>query len=276
MAAGGLCILALECACRFVRPSSSPDPVSATGTQPRSRGRRRRDRGASGRGGRPRPDVPQDADRRQVRSQAARSRVNRSVPAQASVRVRTETAISRVGARAHRSRPDVGTYRARIRRRRGATQREHAVRETLSDRSRRAGGVSNLERRLDRRGDDDGQTSIDLTGVLSRRLEVVATLCYKHSIHTARGRPVKQFEPDLIVNTRVLKATWFLQWDSFYDISPGQYAQTLKPGVSRAFGPNRRWVATAYYGIGLNDYARLTQYRYNAGIDITWYPRKYR
>jgi hypothetical protein len=118
--------------------------------------------------------------------------------------------------------------------------------------------------------------SIDLTGVLSRRLEVVATLYYKHSIHTARGRPVKQFEPDLIVNTRVLKATWFLQWDSFYDISPGQYAQTLKPGVSRAFGPNRRWVATAYYGIGLNDYARLTQYRYNAGIDITWYPRKYR
>jgi hypothetical protein len=44
----------------------------------------------------------------------------------------------------------------------------------------------------------------------------------------------------------------------------------------RAFGPNRRWVASAYYGIGLNDYARLTQYRYNAGVDITWYPRKYR
>jgi hypothetical protein len=118
--------------------------------------------------------------------------------------------------------------------------------------------------------------SIDCTGVFSHHLEVVATLYYKQSIHTARGLPVKQFEPDLIVNTRVLKATWFLQWDSFYDISPGQYAQTLKPGVSRAFGPNRRWVATAYYGIGLNDYARLTQYRYNAGIDITWYPRKYR
>jgi hypothetical protein len=118
--------------------------------------------------------------------------------------------------------------------------------------------------------------SIDFTGVLSRYIEVVATLYYKHSIHTARGLPFKQFEPDLIVNTRVLKATWFLQWDSFYDISPGQYAQTLKPGVSRAFGPDRRWVASAYYGIGLNDYARLTQYRYNAGIDVTWYPRKYR
>jgi hypothetical protein len=64
--------------------------------------------------------------------------------------------------------------------------------------------------------------------------------------------------------------------DSFYDVSPGQIAPTLKPGVSRAFGPNRRWVASAYYGIGLNDYARLTQYRYNAGVDITWYPRKYR
>jgi len=118
--------------------------------------------------------------------------------------------------------------------------------------------------------------SMDFTGVLSRHLEVVATLYYKQSIHTARGLPFKQFEPDVSVNTRVLKATWFLQWDSFYDVSPGQFAQTLKPGVSRAFGPNRRWVASAYYGIGLNDYARLTQYRYNAGVDITWYPRKYR
>jgi len=118
--------------------------------------------------------------------------------------------------------------------------------------------------------------SIDVTGVLSRRLEVVATLYYKRSIHIARGLPFKQLEPDLIVNTRVMKATWFLELDSFYDISPGQFAPTLKPGVSRAFGPNRRWVASAYYGIGLNGYARLTQYRYNAGIDITWYPRKYR
>lgn len=118
--------------------------------------------------------------------------------------------------------------------------------------------------------------SIDLTGVLSRHLEVVATLYYKHSIHTARGLPFRQLEPDLIVNTRVLKATWFLEWDSFYDVSLGQSAQTLKPGVSRAFGQNRRWVASAYYGIGLNDYAQLTQYRYTIGVDITWYPRKYR
>ena len=118
--------------------------------------------------------------------------------------------------------------------------------------------------------------SIDFTGVFSSRLEVVATLYYKRSIHTARGLPFKQLEPDVIVNTRVLNATLFLEWDSFYDVSPGQLAQTLKPGVSRAFGPNRRWVASADYGVGLNDYARLTQYRYNAGVDITWYPRKYR
>jgi hypothetical protein len=118
--------------------------------------------------------------------------------------------------------------------------------------------------------------SMDFTSVLSARLEIVATLYYKQSIQTTRGLPVKQLEPDLIVTTRVLNATWFLQWDSFYDISPGQLAQTLKPGVSRGFGSNRRWVASAYYGIGVNDYARLTQYRYNAGVDVTWYPRKYR
>jgi hypothetical protein len=117
---------------------------------------------------------------------------------------------------------------------------------------------------------------MDFTSVLSARLEIVATLYYKQSIQTTRGLPVKQLEPDLIVTTRVLNATWFLQWDSFYDISPGQLAQTLKPGVSRGFGSNRRWVASAYYGIGVNDYARLTQYRYNAGVDVTWYPRKYR
>ena len=117
---------------------------------------------------------------------------------------------------------------------------------------------------------------VDFTDAFSSRLEVVATLYYKQSIRTARGFPFKQLEPDVIVNTRVLKATLFLEWDSFYDLSPGQLAQTLKPGVSRAFGPNRRWVASAYYAIAINDYARLTQYRYNAGVDVTWYPHKYR
>jgi hypothetical protein len=54
------------------------------------------------------------------------------------------------------------------------------------------------------------------------------------------------------------------------------FAQTLKPGVSRSFGPNGRWVAFAYYAFGINDYGRLSQYRDNAGVDVTWYPRKYR
>jgi hypothetical protein len=74
----------------------------------------------------------------------------------------------------------------------------------------------------------------------------------------------------------VFGATWFLEWDAFYDRLPGRFAQTLKPGVSRAFGPGRRWVGSAYYAVGVNDYAQLTQYRYDAGVDVTWYPFKYR
>jgi hypothetical protein len=35
-------------------------------------------------------------------------------------------------------------------------------------------------------------------------------------------------------------------------------------------------VASAYYAFAINDYGRLSQYRYNAGADVTWYPRKYR
>jgi hypothetical protein len=72
----------------------------------------------------------------------------------------------------------------------------------------------------------------------------------------------------------VFDATWFVEWDAFYDVLPGRFAQTFKPGVSRAFGPGRRWVATAYYAIGVNDYARQSQYRYNVGFDVTWYPSK--
>src|SRR5258705_6309783 len=34
----------------------------------------------------------------------------------------------------------------------------------------------------------------------------------------------------------------FLEWDSYYDFLRGRFAQTLKPGMSRAFGANRRWV----------------------------------
>lgn len=118
--------------------------------------------------------------------------------------------------------------------------------------------------------------SWDFTGVLSSRLELTAAFYYKQSVHTSRGIPAKQFEPDVTLNVRVLKATWFLEWDAYYDFLPGRFAQTMKPGVSRSFGANRRWVASAYYATGINDYARLSQYRYNAGLDVTWYARKYR
>jgi hypothetical protein len=43
---------------------------------------------------------------------------------------------------------------------------------------------------------------------------------YKQSIHTTRGSRAKQFEPDVTLNARVLDATWFLEWDSYYDFLP--------------------------------------------------------
>jgi hypothetical protein len=118
--------------------------------------------------------------------------------------------------------------------------------------------------------------SWDLAVVLSSRFQLTAAVYYKKSIHTTRGIPAKQLEPDVTFNARVLKSTLFLEWDSYYDFLPHQFAQTLKPGISRAFGGNRRWVVSAYYAASTNDYARLSQYRYNAGLDVTWYPRKYR
>jgi hypothetical protein len=114
------------------------------------------------------------------------------------------------------------------------------------------------------------------TGVLSSRAVLTAAFFYKQSIHTTRGVRAKQFEPDVTVNARAMDATWFLEWDSYYDFLPDRFAQTLKPGVSRAFGSKGRWVASAYYAFGINDYGRRSQYRYNAGADVTWYPRKYR
>jgi hypothetical protein len=114
--------------------------------------------------------------------------------------------------------------------------------------------------------------SWDVAAVLSSRIELIGALSYKHSVHTTAGIPARQLEPDVVVNARALETTWFLEWDSFYDVHPGQFAQTLKPGVSRSFGANRRWSASGYYSIALNEWARLTQYRYNAGLDMTWYP----
>ena len=112
------------------------------------------------------------------------------------------------------------------------------------------------------------------TAVLSDRVEVVSAFYYKQSIHTMRGAPVKQFEPDIFLNVRVLKATWWLEWDSFYDFLPQQFAQTMKTGLSRSFGPSRQWVASAYCGLPLNRYGRQTQYHVNPGLDLTWYPWK--
>jgi hypothetical protein len=48
-------------------------------------------------------------------------------------------------------------------------------------------------------------------------------------------------------------------------------AHTMKVGVGRRFGGNRPWVVSPYYARGINDYARLSQYRSNAGLDLTWY-----
>jgi hypothetical protein len=112
------------------------------------------------------------------------------------------------------------------------------------------------------------------TAVLSSRLELVSAFYYKQSIHTIRGAPVKQFEPDIFLNIRVRRTTWWVEWDSFYDLIPQQFAQTMKTGLSRSFGPNRQWVASAYCGLPLNRYGRQTQYHVNPGLDVTWYPFK--
>jgi len=116
--------------------------------------------------------------------------------------------------------------------------------------------------------------SLDVAAVLSSRTELIAALYYKRSIHTSRGAPVEQLEPDVIMNVRVLEITWFLEWDSYYDCGPSLFAQTLKPGISRALGS--RWVVSAYYAVGVNADARRSQYRHDAGLDVTWYPRKHR
>jgi len=110
------------------------------------------------------------------------------------------------------------------------------------------------------------------TGVLSDRLELTSAFYYKQSVHTVRGTPAKQFEPDITLNARVRKATWFLEWDSYYDFIPQQFAQTMKAGVSRRLGAAHRWVASAYYSLPINAYGRTSQYKCNTGLDVTWYP----
>jgi len=115
--------------------------------------------------------------------------------------------------------------------------------------------------------------SWDVAAVLSSRVELTGAFFYKRSI---RGIPFKQGESDVTLNARVLNMTWFAEWDSYYDFIPERLAQTMKAGFSRGVGTERRWVVSAYYGTAINDYGRLSQFRHNAGIDATWYPRKYR
>jgi hypothetical protein len=112
------------------------------------------------------------------------------------------------------------------------------------------------------------------TAVLSKRFEVVSAFYYKQSVHTVRGTPVKQFEPDIFLNTRVRKATWWLEWDSYYDFIPQKFAPTIKTGLSRGLGLEHQWVVSAYCGFPLNRYAGQTQYHINPGLDVTWYPLK--
>jgi hypothetical protein len=82
--------------------------------------------------------------------------------------------------------------------------------------------------------------SFDVTGIMSSRVSLTGVLYYKQSIHTTRGAPLKQTESDVTLNTRVLDATWFVEWDSYYDVTPGRVAQTMKGGISRHFGGERR------------------------------------
>jgi hypothetical protein len=118
--------------------------------------------------------------------------------------------------------------------------------------------------------------SWDLAAVLSNRVELTGVAYYRRSVHTTRGIPAKQTESDITLNTRVLEATWFVEWDSFYDFIPERFAHTMKAGISRRIGSDRRWVLSAYYATGINDHGRQSQYRYNAGLDATWYPGKHR
>jgi len=119
-----------------------------------------------------------------------------------------------------------------------------------------------------------GSTSLKpafgFTATPSRRFEFNCAFNYKRSIHTTRGDPVNEFEPDCTANTRILKSTAFAESDSFYEFGPGQWAPTLKLGLSRRFGEGRQWVVSPYFSFPLNEFARQSQYRYNVGLDLGW------
>ena len=107
------------------------------------------------------------------------------------------------------------------------------------------------------------------TALITPRTELNSVFNYKRSIGTPHGAPRNEFEPDLTLNTHWFGATWRLEWDSFYLITPGRLAQTAKTGVSRRFGERYSWVVAPYYSIPLNNAGRQTQYIHNIGMDVS-------
>lgn len=123
-----------------------------------------------------------------------------------------------------------------------------------------------------------GGSTLDMKGtwgfsyVLSPKFEFTGVFNYKQSVAVYRGQATKQFEPDVTLNMRVKKMTWFLESDSYYNFIPEQFAPMLKFGISRGFGKERSWVATVYVEGPLSEYSRQAQQIVNTGIDLTWYP----
>ena len=113
-----------------------------------------------------------------------------------------------------------------------------------------------------------------ITYVLSKRLEFNGAFSYKQSVATSRGSPAKQFEPDVTLNIRILKTTWFVESDSFYDFIPDEFAPMIKAGLARAWGESKSWTTSGYIEWPLDAYARATQHHLNVGFDVTWYPLK--
>jgi hypothetical protein len=121
----------------------------------------------------------------------------------------------------------------------------------------------------------DIKPAVGFTALLNSRIELNCIFNYQRSIHTVRGSPTNQFEPDFTLSTERLGMTIFTEWDSYYLISTEQFAQTLKFGVSRSFGKKNRWVVAPYYSVPVSHAGTLTQYIQNVGIDVNWFPARW-
>lgn len=113
------------------------------------------------------------------------------------------------------------------------------------------------------------------TALLSSRIELNCIFNFRRSIETFRGPPRDEFEPDFTLSTHRLGATIFVEWDSYYLIATGQFAQTLKLGAARGFGKKNRWIVAPYYSVPVSNAGTLTQYIQKAGIDVTWFPARW-